>query len=372
MTGQPRILFLALDTFSQMGGIQRFNQRILETLDKRRAAGLCHVSCHVMRDTAADIPAGLAPFVTAFGPDRFGFLRRSFAAARRHDILIVGHINLLPVAWGLKRLNPRLKLVMFVHGAEAWDDPIYRVKRRYEPFMLRSVDRIASVSDYTARIMAMKFDVPPSKFALFPNTVDGPVDTARTPAEAPRILAVSRMAGHDRAKHLDTLIRAMAELPTELAGARLDIIGDGVLRPELETLCAELGQSHRITFHGRVDDAALLAAYEGARVFALPSAKEGFGIVYLEAWRYALPVICSTRGASTEIVTDGLDGYAVDPTDHALLARRLAALLGDYDLARRLGQAGARKLAEHYLRPNLEANLGDLLTSCGGEERMAA
>jgi phosphatidylinositol alpha-1,6-mannosyltransferase len=51
------------------------------------------------------------------------------------------------------------------------------------------------------------------------------------------------------------------------------------------------------------------------RAQRLPSSKEGFGIVYLEAWQHGLPVICSSKGAPKEIVADGVDGFVVDPED---------------------------------------------------------
>ncbi|MEP4035592.1 hypothetical protein, partial [Pseudophaeobacter sp.] len=77
-----RILFIALDTFSQMGGIQRFNQRIIESLGKLAATGRVSPKTLIMRDTTADMPAGLDGEVTPFGANRAGFLRQGLAAAR--------------------------------------------------------------------------------------------------------------------------------------------------------------------------------------------------------------------------------------------------------------------------------------------------
>ena len=69
----------------------------------------------------------------------------------------------------------------------------------------------------------------------------------------------------------------------------LEIVGDGVLRPGLESLAAQIGVERSVRFLGRLADEDLKNAYARASVFAMPSSKEGFGIVYLEAWQFGLP-----------------------------------------------------------------------------------
>ncbi len=72
------------------------------------------------------------------------------------------------------------------------------------------------------------------------------------------------------------MVRAVAALRQKLPVVRYDIIGDGSLLPELKKLAKDLGVDDIVSFYGRVDDAELLAAYERASVFAMPSNKEGF------------------------------------------------------------------------------------------------
>jgi glycosyltransferase involved in cell wall biosynthesis len=165
----------------------------------------------------------------------------------------------------------------------------------------------------------------------------------------------------DREKNVAQMIRAVAKLKDNMPGLKHEIIGDGALRPELEALARNLSVGEIVTFRGNVSKAELNAAYARATVFAMPSSKEGFGIVFLEAWQRGLPVICSLEGASKEVVADGIDGFAVDPADIAMIADRLSLLLSQPDLARAMGERGRRKVEEKYLNAAFRSNLDRII-----------
>ena len=116
----------------------------------------------------------------------------------------------------------------------------------------------------------------------------------------------------------------------------------------MEALAREVGVADHVRFAGRVSDDELLAAYRDADAFVMPSLKEGFGIVYLEAWQHQLPVLAGDRDAGGEVVENGLDGLVVDPTSTQQIADAIVALLTDSDLCARLGAAGRTKLEREY------------------------
>jgi glycosyltransferase involved in cell wall biosynthesis len=93
----------------------------------------------------------------------------------------------------------------------------------------------------------------------------------------------------------------------------------------------------------------------------MPSSKEGFGIVYLEAWQFGLPVICSDQGASSEVVSDGLDGFVVDPANVSMICDRLQILLTQPALAKAMGERGRRKVDARFLDPMFQTNLNALI-----------
>nr|WP_230989474.1 glycosyltransferase family 4 protein [Devosia faecipullorum] len=307
------------------------------------------------------MPKDVRALARGYDTDRFSFAWATLRAARSADTLLLGHINLLPLGWLAKAFKPRLRLILFVHGIEVWDDPAYRRRRWYEPALLRAVACVASVSQETARIMAERLNVPASRFAILPNAIDGPVRVKPTSPQQPVFLCVTRMEAHDHGKNIDKLLQAFALMPRE-SGAVLEIIGDGALRPRLQALSETLEGSERVRFLGRVSDDERDAAYRRASAFVLPSTKEGFGIVYLEAWKHGLPVICGHVGGARDIVTDGEDGFVVDPENIVDLASSMRRLATNPSRAAVMGRKGAQKLTASYLDDSFRKNLSLLLT----------
>jgi len=343
--------------------MERFNRRVISALvGQRNAMDGAKFAVHLLRDAMPDIPPNLRDAVRGFAGSRLGFALASARAACAADTVLVGHINLLPVVAAAKAINPALRSVLFVHGVEVWNDPAYRRKRIWEPALLRAVDTVASVSRYTAERMQAQFGVPPDKFVILPNAVDGPINPRAASPRTQMLLTVTRMAEHDRGKNVDAILRAFAVVADRLPNASLVVVGDGHLRAELEAYAATLGLQQRVHFLGKVSDDELDACYGQAAAFVLPSSKEGFGIVYLEAWKHGLPVICGTEGAASEVVAHEVDGFVVDPADCAQLASAMETLLTDATLAGRLGSAGARKAQEHYTDSVFGQRLRNLVT----------
>jgi alpha-maltose-1-phosphate synthase len=101
-------------------------------------------------------------------------------------------------------------------------------------------------------------------------------------------------------------------------------------------------------FHGLLSREALAPLYARATVFALPSLREAFGLSFLEAMAFGLPVVGSRIEAIPEIVSEGETGLLVPPSDPDALARAIGELLADPLRARLLGAAGRARVAERY------------------------
>jgi glycosyltransferase involved in cell wall biosynthesis len=91
-------------------------------------------------------------------------------------------------------------------------------------------------------------------------------------------------------------------------------------------------------------------------------AGEGFGIVYLEAGVYGKPVVAGNVAGALDAVADGESGLLVNPTDSPAVASAIARLLHDRDLARRLGEAGARR-AQGFAWPLIAERVEAVLLS---------
>src|SRR5262249_47742645 len=137
--------------------------------------------------------------------------------------------------------------------------------------------------------------------------------------------------------------------PTVLASvpdAELWIVGDGDDRSRLEALARSTGVSQKVRFFGKVSHQELLDLYARARVFAMPSSGEGFGLVFVEAMRYGMPCICS-YDSSAEIVLHERTGLVVNQNP-AKVAEACIRLLRDAELADKMSAAGQLRYASDF------------------------
>jgi glycosyltransferase involved in cell wall biosynthesis len=164
--------------------------------------------------------------------------------------------------------------------------------------------------------------------------------------EAPETPCLLVAANLVQRKGVDVLLAAVAALAPRSRCA-LWVAGDGPERAALEAASARLGIAERVRFLGRRSDVPDLL--EACDVFVLPSRQEGLGVAALEAMARGRPVVASAIGGLGEIVIPEQTGLLVPPGDAAVLAAALERLLADPALARRLGSAGAARVAEHFL-----------------------
>ena len=162
------------------------------------------------------------------------------------------------------------------------------------------------------------------------------------------ILHVARLT---EKKGTEYLLRAFSRLGRMAPEAELEIIGDGPLRPSLESLAVSLGIRERTRFTGPLPHSVVMEEMRKAGVLILPSVTarngdaEGLGMVLLEAAALGLPVIGTQHGGIPEAVVDGETGFLVEERNVEQLADRMKTLLRDESLRARMG-ARARTLCE--------------------------
>jgi glycosyltransferase involved in cell wall biosynthesis len=106
--------------------------------------------------------------------------------------------------------------------------------------------------------------------------------------------------------------------------------------------------AERVHFVGRVSHEAVLAYMLRATVFGFPSTLEAFSIVVLEAMYCGLPVVCTSTGSGPEIIQDGINGFLADPTSPHDFSQKIARLLDDPVLARRLASSARKTISERF------------------------
>jgi glycosyltransferase involved in cell wall biosynthesis len=236
------------------------------------------------------------------------------------------------------------------------------VQARLESAHVSQADRVITTSMYSSERIATSYRVSREKIAVVSEMIDldawrRSFPDSRPRGIRPRVLCVAHLY---RRKRIDTLLRAFARIRR---GAVLRIVGHGPERARLEQLARELAIAERVDFLGFLPLHALTAEYRSATIFALPTAQEGFGIVFLEAMASSLPVIAGRAGAVPEVVVEGETALLVDPEDDAKLAQLLETLLDDPRRRLAMGAAGH----EHVRRYDAPIVAGQFLAAIGIE-----
>lgn len=248
--------------------------------------------------------------------------------------------------------NSRPRLVATFYGADLVLVQRFPALGHFLRWFLAGCDDVAAISSYTRRELTKLAPVSPR---TIPYGISLPPAEAVWPPAPGKILFVGRLIPR---KGVDVLLDALAHMRDaphpHLPDPHLTVVGDGPQRPALEKQAAALGLGQRVRFAGRVSDEELQRHYQTCALFVLPAVvdasgdTEMLGMVLLEAMRYRKPVLASNVGGIPDIVEDGVSGLLVPQRDPAALARALACLLGDEQLARRLGDGGYRYAQAHF------------------------
>lgn len=277
------------------------------------------------------------------------------------EVLVISHI--LPmgyVAYLLKRLR-RLPYIVIVHGMDLQMAKRSRRKHRLAGTILKHAETVVTNSEYT-RSLVLGFGLPEEKVKVVYPCPSKTVD--KTPpaeeVEALRnkyglagkkvILSVGRLV---KRKGFDAVIEALPDIRKTCENAAYLIVGTGPEEQVLKGLASKHHLQDHVVFTGAVNREDLPAHYGLGDVFVtvareLPGDVEGFGIVYLEAGRFGLPVIAGRTGGVPEAVQDGKTGILVDPDERDKLVGAALRFLTDENVARSFGAAGKERAEREF------------------------
>lgn len=142
------------------------------------------------------------------------------------------------------------------------------------------------------------------------------------------------------------LLRAAQQVLAIRPKTKFVLVGEGPSRKEWETIATQLGIRERVSFAGVRDD--MPGIYASLDIVVLPSLIEALPMCLLEAMAAGRPVIATRVGAIPRLIQSGKNGLLLDPGDVNGLAAAILRLLGDPELARRLGESGRAHVAHHF------------------------
>lgn len=334
---EARILLGAAYLGAGLGGISRVARLTARALVDYG----CDLEAIALHDKAAERLGGVSTARTARG-SKAAFAAACHFASLRPAHFIYDQAGLARGHAGLGRW--RRPFAVWMHGIEIWEalKPEARaVLARADARFINSnysLDRYRRLHGDTAPVgvcwLATEDEDPPAVMPRF----EGP-PTALLMA---RIDELAGFKGH--AEILDVWPRVVSTVP----GARLVFAGGGAGLARLKEAVARSPAASSIEVTGFVPESDLPALWRRAHVLAMPSRKEGFGLVYIEAMRYGLPAIASVHDAGQEVNLDGLTGLNVDMNGPDDIADALIALLRDTDRAAAMGRAGHARWRQHF------------------------
>jgi glycosyltransferase involved in cell wall biosynthesis len=155
------------------------------------------------------------------------------------------------------------------------------------------------------------------------------------------------------------LLKAAREIVSKFKNVRFLLVGDGVLRTQLERHAAELGLTEHVFFLGRRTDVPQILA--ASDIFVLPSLWEGLPLVLVEAGLAGLPVVATRVDGVAEVVENGRSGLLVPPGDSHALAEALQTLLVEGPpLWERMGKEGRQIALQHFTMECIASQVADL------------
>lgn len=246
------------------------------------------------------------------------------------------------------------KIVYTAHGF-VFNEPMSNLKRKVYIYIERIGamlgDKVIAVSKKDCDSALENRLVDKDKLTFIPNAIpEIGKDELRDASEVKRELGIrgdefvlGTISNFYETKGHKYLIEALKRLYTEGFRFRTVFAGQGPKLMEMKSLAEGLSG---IMFLGyREDNYDIMNILD---LFVLPSIKEGMPYVILEAMSLGKPVLCTKVGALTDMISDGVNGYIVEPQDSGLLYDKLKWILSNRDKAEAVGKAGEEYVSDNF------------------------
>jgi len=279
-----------------------------------------------------------------------GMRLKAFDIINTHFVVPTG-----PLGHALARWY-RIPNVLSVHGGDLFDPSKRSSPHRHAPlrasvrWLLQRADEIVGQSRNTVGHLSQYYGVR-REVSLIPLGIERPpsdVRASRTefglPENAFVLTTIGRLVARKATTQLVDILAA-----AELADAHLLVVGDGPDAAAIAERASAHGIRNRVHLLGQVPDARKYAALAISDVFVSASQHEGFGLVFLEAMAYSLPIVCYDEGGQTDFLASGESGYLVRLNDQEAFVRALRQLHGSRELRLDLGRRNRERVEAYFI-----------------------
>jgi phosphatidylinositol alpha-1,6-mannosyltransferase len=360
MDKSGKALLLFSEVYKSKGGIPVFNQNFLNAFNNVFEGKATVLSINDLKERKASHNneklrfVGCGSNMSWVAKLKFSFLAIYYALFDRPTFVICGHVNVTPLALILK-IVLRKNYATIAHGIEVWD--IKSWKRRKG---LSGSKFIMSVSNYTKERIKASLGNDHSHIIILPDTVDG---KRFRPQPRPQylidrygiqdcktILSITRLEKSEGYKGYDKVIKVLSGVIREVPHVKYILGGSGDDLPRIRNLISQMGLEGKVILAGFIPEEELVDHYNVCDIFVLPSKKEGFGIVFLEALACGVPVIAGSKDGSVDALLNGEVGTLVDPDNLEEIEQAVVNVLK--------GTVDKRLLESKYLRQRVLEEYG--------------
>ena len=257
--------------------------------------------------------------------------------------VVVDVQNGVPYLSPLVTATPVVNLVHHVHR-EQW--PVvfgprsarlgWWLEGSLAPLVYRRSSYVAVSASTRTELIDLGVDA--GRITVIHNGTDAVADEGLERAAEPRVIVLGRLVPQ---KRVEIALDAVAALGSRVPGLHLDVVGTGWWEPQLRARASALGIDERVTFHGHVSEAEKHRLLARAWVHAMPSLKEGWGLVVVEAGVHGTPTVAFRQaGGPADSIRHAETGLLVDedptPGRPGAFAQTLAELLESDDVRHRM------------------------------------
>lgn len=334
-----KVLFLTLKTFSLTGGIEKVCRSVNRVLYDLSEEEIVQSTVYSMYDKNTDRDSRYLSKeqFKGFGGKRESFVVQSFLSGLKADVIILSHIHLINIVYFIKKIHPHKKIYLLAHGIEIWKK-LSDAKLK----MLNQLNKIICVSEFTAQKIMDMHHIPTDRIEILNNCLD-PFYHLSNQFEKPQnlldryqlnrehliLFSLSRLSSSEKYKGYDHTIELLPKLLESYPNLVYLLAGkwDTAEKNRLDDLITKNNLQNYIKMIGFIDEAELTEHFLLSDLFILPSKKEGFGIVFIEAMASGLRVIAGNKDGSVDALRGGALGVLVDPDDQQEILTSICSLL---------------------------------------------
>jgi asparagine synthase (glutamine-hydrolysing) len=322
----PTLLILTLSTFNSVGGIEEVNKIILKSLENGFGPNVRPMFWGLHDNNVDNKYYSVISKFKVFNGKKIKFLFEVILSKSKYNYLIITHKNLALAAIILKIKNPKIKLFLFSHGIESWDNNSFMFN-----FLLKISDKIFAVSSFTKRLLLQNNEFLENKITVLNNCLDPHINTPQSFVKpnylkkrynigdnTKVLFTLSRINSLEGYKGYELVLHAIKKIINDGELSIVYILGgksDTKEKERIEKLISKMDLSDFVILPGYIESEELSDHYKLADVFVMPSQKEGFGIVFIEAAVNGTPVLGGNIDGSVDAIDNKVMGLTVNPNN---------------------------------------------------------